>query len=237
MVVAIPARNEAGLLGSCLEGVARARARLQAARPVPVDVVVALDGCTDASAAIARSAGAACVELPSRGVGAARDAAVRAGLARTAADPARVWIANTDADTRVPPNWLTGNLALAEAGSDLVIGTVEPVGTKDRLLLEAWHAAHRLTEGHAHVHGANLGVRASTFLRLGGFRGLRLHEDVDLVMRARAQGVPHTATDTVRVATSGRPEGRVAGGFADYLAALGEPNAHDRSTSAGSRQS
>lgn len=220
VVVAVPARDEAACLSACLRGLNTAAAHLLAARGITVQVVVALDGCTDASLEIARDHGAWCVELAACGVGAARDAAVRAGLACTAVDPERVWVANTDADTLVPRGWLTGHVAAAEAGADLVLGTVEPTGLEDEVLLAAWHAAHRLVEGHDHVHGANLGVRGSTYLALGGFGPLRLHEDADLVERARLRGYAVAATDTVRVATSGRAVGRVTGGFADYLAAL-----------------
>ena len=55
VVVVVPVRNEERLLGRCLATVQHAADRVRAARPpVRVDVVVALDRCTDGSAEIAR---------------------------------------------------------------------------------------------------------------------------------------------------------------------------------------
>lgn len=220
VVVAIPARDEARLLPGCLRAVAEAARVVRESGPVTVEVVVALDGCVDASREIAVGCGVSVVELPPVGVGAARDAAIRAGLARSRADLDAVWVANTDADTRVSPTWLALQLCWGEAGYDIVVGTVEPVGVTDPALLKAWHDRHELAEGHAYVHGANLGLRASTYVRLGGFPATHLHEDVRLVTHARHAGVPVLATDTTRVQTSGRSVGRLRGGFADYLRAV-----------------
>ncbi len=88
--------------------------------------------------------------------------------------------------------------------------------------MAAWHARHRLVEGHEHVHGANLGVRASRWREVGGFGPHRLGEDVRLVERIRAVSDHTVATDTTRVLTSGRSRSRVAAGFAGYLGDLGE---------------
>ncbi len=74
-------------------------------------------------------------------------------------------------------------------------------------------------EGHAHVHGANLGIRASRWRNVGGFRDLRIHEDVELVSRVRAHTRRWVATVTIRIRTSGRSGSRVTGRFADYLGA------------------
>ena len=39
-------------------------------------------------------------------------------------DPSAVWLATTDADTAVPPGWLRRQLEYADAGWDVVLGTV-----------------------------------------------------------------------------------------------------------------
>ena len=70
--------------------------------------------------------------------------------------------------------------------------------------LAAWHARHQLVEGHAHVHGANLGIRADRWRAVGGFGQRTVGEDVDLVERVRAVTGRWVATDTTRVLTSGR---------------------------------
>jgi len=154
-------------------------------------------------------------------VGAARDAAVARGLEVLGGpDEATTWLACTDADTVVPPRWLLRQVRWADQGLDLVVGTAEPVGVDRPETLVAWHARHRLVEGHEHVHGANLGVRASRWREVGGFGDRRLGEDVHLVERVRAVSDHTVATDTTRVLTSGRSRSRVAAGFAGYLGDL-----------------
>ena len=78
-------------------------------------------------------------------------------------------------------------------------------------------------EGHPHVHGANLGVSAEAYGRVGGFRALALHEDVQLVASLVDAGWRVARTARARMVTSARSDNRVAGGgFAAYLAALAE---------------
>ncbi|HEX3723217.1 MAG TPA: hypothetical protein VHV31_10520, partial [Nitrolancea sp.] len=97
-----------------------------------------------------------------------------------------------------------------------VLGTVLP----DDLPTSAfnrWLQRHRLTEGHPHVHGANLGIRADTYLAIGGFAPLYVGEDVALAQRAVEAGATIARTATIPVMTSARLRGRVVGGFATYL--------------------
>lgn len=225
VVVTVPARDEERLLGSCLASVATARRELARARPdVTTSAVVVLDRCVDGSAAVAAAAGVEVVRVDLGAVGAARaagaEAATRAARA-AGVPPAATWLATTDADCVVPRHWLVGHVALAEAGCDLVVGTVSPDDTLDPVVLAAWRARHVLEEGHPHVHGANLGVRADAYAAVGGFPPVGLHEDVALVEAVRASGRPWVSTDRVRVRTSARTVGRLRGGFAGYLAALG----------------
>jgi hypothetical protein len=219
LVVAIPARDEESLLPACLRSVTAAVAVLREARPgIRLVVAVALDGCTDGSAGVAGEWDVATVVLPGRGVGAARDAAIQRGLSvlRMPREGA-TWVACTDADTVVPSRWLVRHVMWAERGADLVVGTAEPVGVARGEALAAWHARHQLVEGHTHVHGANLGVRAHRWRQVGGFGRRTVGEDVDLVERVRSHTGRWVATDTTRVLTSGRPRSRVDGGFAHYL--------------------
>jgi cellulose synthase/poly-beta-1,6-N-acetylglucosamine synthase-like glycosyltransferase len=223
LVVAIPARDEESLLPACLRSVTAAVAVLREARPgIHLVVAVALDGCTDGSARVVGEWDVATVVLPGRGVGAARDAAIQRGLSvlRMPREGA-TWVACTDADTVVPGRWLVRHVMWAERGADLVVGTAEPVGVARGEALAAWHARHQLVEGHTHVHGANLGVRADRWRQVGGFGQRTVGEDVDLVERVRTLTGRWVATDTTRVLTSGRPRSRVDGGFADYLRDLG----------------
>ncbi len=219
VVVAIPARDEQTLLPACLRSVTAAARVLRRGRPgIRLAVAVALDGCTDRSAQVASAWGVASVALPGTGVGAARDAAIEGGLVALGHPPeASTWVACTDADTVVPGHWLLRQLMWGERGAELVVGTAEPVGVDRVEALAAWHARHQLVEGHAHVHGANLGIRADRWRTVGRFGRLAVGEDVDLVGRVRAVTDRWVATDTTRVLTSGRAHSRVEHGFAGYL--------------------
>src|SRR5207245_1092637 len=108
--VVIPVHNEAALLGGCLEAIERAArdARLESE---PVEVVVVLDACTDRSAAIAVHHRAQIVSLDAHCVGAAR--ALGASFAM---DSGARWIAFTDADTIVPADSLSAQMAAGTMG-------------------------------------------------------------------------------------------------------------------------
>ena len=239
--VVIPVHNEEQHLERALAAVGEAADRLSVERPdVDVRVVVVLDSCTDSSAAIAAAAAEAdrrftVLPVSFRSVGRSRRAGAAAALETrphrtwekmaTAADPMeRAWVANTDADSSVPGHWLVRQLEFAAAGCDVVLGTVEPdPHGMHRELLARWLARHAHGEDHPHVYGANLGVRASSYLAAGGFPGVDFDEDRALVNRLRTSGAHIVATDTTRILTSGRTAGRAPKGFAAYLLALAQP--------------
>lgn len=221
VLVVVPAHDEEHLVGACMVSVAVARQELAAVEPdVDVSVTLVLDACTDQTAARAlEHAGAHGVHLlavEARCVGAARAAGVGRAKASVAAAAESVWVTTTDADSRVDPHWLVDHVRLAEH-HDVVLGRVEPASEElHPTLLAEWRRRHELGW---HVHGANLGVRLSTYERVGGFRALAVHEDVALVDAARAAGA--TIGHGSVVTTSARTTGRVHGGFATYLDELG----------------
>lgn len=222
IAVVVPARDEEEVLAACLDSVRAAEAELARVRPdVECEVIVVLDRCTDGTADVAIGRRARVVSSLHGRVGAARALGVRTALDGHLPD--EVWIANTDADSVVPPHWLVRQADLAEDGHDLVTGTVEPASTDDPTLLMEWHARHRLADDHPYVHAANLGIRGGAYLRVGGFDDVATHEDRLLVERAAADGIVVTASDALRVRTSGRLAGRAPGGFADYLRRLTVP--------------
>lgn len=225
VAVVIPARDEEELLPTCLESVARARATLESAHPqIACRVFVVLDSCRDGSASIVAEHGdVSAIPVTAGRVGVARATGIEAA-ARWAAgeDPARVWIACTDADSAVPPQWLVEQVRLASAGPALVVGTVRPAaGDLTAPEMEEWLAQHSLEDGHDHVHGANLGFTLEAYRAAGGFPPVPVREDVELVAAMRTAGVETLATGSLVVTTSGRRNGRAPGGFAAYVDGLG----------------
>ena len=223
--VVVPARDEVEHLDPLVVALERAVARLRRERPgIRVRTTVVLDLCADGSAdVLAGRPGIDVLEVSVGVVGAVRAAGVTHARERTPrVGAARVWVACTDADSTVPEEWLTWQVALAEDGHDLVAGAVHP-DPRDLspTALRAWWERHRLGEGHPHVHGANLGFRLSAYDAVGGFAPLRTGEDADLVARFRAAGLACYATARHPVTTSGRHVGRAPAGFAAFLAALG----------------
>ncbi|MEH3156665.1 MAG: glycosyltransferase family 2 protein [Gordonia paraffinivorans] len=211
----IPVHDEADELAGALAAVADAAAELD----VPVRVTVVLDACSDASASIP-GPDVDVVAVDVRSVGAAR----RAGFARHRATD-DVWFATTDADSRVPRDWLQRHLWLAAAGVDAVVGTVVardwaqwPVDAGR--LFDADYRGQQPRGRHGHVHGANIGVRGSAYARVGGFTAVRSDEDVALVAALDGAGCTIAWDTEAPVATSTRRVGRAPAGFAGALAEI-----------------
>jgi glycosyltransferase involved in cell wall biosynthesis len=219
--VIVPAHDEEDLLPACLASLRRAARTVPG---LPVHLVVVADACRDRTAWLARRGGAAVLAVDARNVGAARAAGAREVLRRTAAlDPAEVWLATTDADTVVPPAWLRQQVRHADQGWDAVVGTVRVTdwsgyGPAVVSLFRERYAAGG--GAHAHVHGANLGFRASAYLAAGGFPAEPTAEDHALVASLTAGGHPVLRTQEVTVATSARRLARAPHGFSGYLGAL-----------------
>lgn len=220
LLVVVPARNEESRLPRCLAALAESVEALErefGADTPAIEVAVVLDLCTDGSAeVVARWPQFEALQCSAGSVGSARREGVE-HLLRGAAD-AHTWVATTDADSAVPRRWLAVQLALAEAGTELVLGTVLPDAELSVVERARWHGSHTLVDGHPHVHGANLGVRADRYLRAGGFSDVDSDEDVLLVDALRRLGAHECRTALIPVLTSGRLDGRVPGGFGGYLA-------------------
>jgi GT2 family glycosyltransferase len=218
VAVVIPVHNEVELLHRCLAALDRAVVAA-AERGIRCVVSIVLDECTDGSAAVAAAHPFPCSTIAASCVGAARAHGVAGALATIGATSAeRVWIACSDADSAVPENWIILQHDLAAQGADVFVGTVRPDfadldGPHQRL----WLSTHRRGMANGHVHGASLGIRASTYVAAGGFAPADEHEDVDLVARCRQLGATVRASDDAEVLTSGRFVGRTPGGYARFL--------------------
>jgi len=228
--VVIPARDEEELIAGCLDSVldsARVAALEWGSDAPLVDIVVVADGCLDHTVEIARGYEARAhqpgisvrvIEIESSNVGTTRATGAQAVLDQTVSRRDRVWIANTDADSQVPTNWILAQIDGALREYDVIVGTVRPdFADLTSAQRAAWEAGHVRGRPNGHVHGANLGVRANLYAAVGGFAHQSEHEDVSLVDRLRFVGARVLASDDAEVITSGRQVGRTPGGYAGYL--------------------
>ena len=221
--VVVPAHNEETLLPACLLALRRAVRQVS----VPVHVLVAADSCTDRTAAMARAYGALVVRIGARSVGAARAAGMTELLRLTAGfDPASIWLATTDADTVVPPGWLGRQIAYADQGWDVVLGTVTVADWSEHpdYMPAAFAARYGSGDGpHPHVHGANIGIRASAYRAAGGFTSLPTAEDHALLAAVSDVGCSVLRAADIAVETSARRQARAPRGFSHLLQTLASP--------------
>ena len=211
--VVIPAHNEEHSIRACLASILEASGDPFLAQE-SVTVFVVLDCCTDDTQAIAEGMGAQTVQVSARSVGFARAAGAQAAL-----DAGARWLAFTDGDSHVAPNWLSAQLHHHAQGADAVCGTIAVAdwadyGEKMRVHFGATYVDR---DGHRHIHGANLGVSAQAYQRAGGFAALDSQEDVALVASLEKLGATIAWSATPRVVTSARPEFRAPGGFGATL--------------------
>lgn len=232
--IVVPAHNEQQRLPACLRGLVVAIHQVA----IPVTVIVVLDSCTDDSAAVidavrATSGGLIVdtLEVGARNVGFARGAGMAEILRRHGAPG--TWLATTDADSVVPPQWLSAQLNHVGAGARVVAGTVTVADWGDRSRAVRERAVTEYVAGrHRHVHGANLSFAATAFHDAGGFRPVPSDEDVTLVAAFTANAEPIAWALDLAVATSARRHSRAPQGFATYLSTL---EANPRGTGPGSR--
>ncbi|MFF1960546.1 glycosyltransferase [Streptomyces sp. NPDC058220] len=226
LAVVVPSHNDAPLLTRALASLRTARHHPDVAGLRVITVVVA-DACTDHTESVARRAGVDVIRIAARNPGLARAAGAAHALSLLGVPAESVWIATTDADGTVPAHWLAYQKAQARRGWDAVIGTV----TVDSWPAEGgpglaarFHALYRATRPidgrrwrHPHVHGANLGVAAHAYVRVGGFPPLATGEDHALVAALERHGHRILRTDACPVTTSARLAARARGGFGDHL--------------------
>ena len=152
----MPARNAERTLADAL-------ASIRAQTVAVAEIVVVDDGSSDATAAIARAAGATVVEGPRMGPGAARNAGIRA-----AAQP---WIAFLDADDRWDPEKTARQLAALNAVPEVGFSATDVRAARDGKPVRAsWFAAepaYRRVARGALPGGAVLAARGGLLEALG----------------------------------------------------------------------
>jgi len=176
--IVVPAYNEERYLGRCLAALAR--------QTYPADrfeVIVVDNGSTDATAELARRYGVRVIAEPRKGVAYARQTGFEAARGEV--------IASTDADTVVPPFWVSR--IAAHFWADPALGAVYgPVYWPDgRPVEQLWlrypvtwvlWASNRVRRSL--WWGSNFAVRREVFREAGGFPvDWASGEDTDLSLR------------------------------------------------------
>lgn len=175
----IPVRNDAARLQHCLRSV-------NAGRPpgAEIEIVVADNGSTDHSAAVARAAGASVILLPDVRLGELRNRAVASARGDV--------LAFVDADHEIGPDWIPA--ALNVLADDEVAAVGAPCrppspATWVQRLYDRLRRHPGTPEDVDWLGSGNMAVRRAAFDRVGGFdTALETCEDVDLCRKLRAQG-------------------------------------------------
>ncbi len=249
-IVAIPTKDEAERLPGCLKALAEQRDLSgRALAPASFGVVIFANNCSDESAEVARFLTSGLPFATRVCEASLLPSFAHAGGARRAAmELADAWLSErndhdgviltTDADSRVPPDWIAKNLAAIDAGADAVLGRIVLDDEGDRLpaalhhrgaLEEAYEAL--LTEiaalldpvdynpwpHHATISGATIAVTRETYRRVGGLPCVPLGEDKALIAKLIRSDARIRFCPLIEVTTSGRIYGRAPGGVADTL--------------------
>jgi hypothetical protein len=238
--VAIPVRNEEAAIGPCL-------AALFAQNEPPDHILLLLNNCTDgtedAARAMARSSPSS-LRIVTRSLlpwqssaGIARALAI--DLAASLAGP-RGAVLTTDADGRVPPNWVARNLAGLRGGADVVCGTATIDPEDERALRpelvedDAREACYtRLLDEidsvidpnpddpwprHTQHSGASIAFSVAALRAIGGVPRVAIGEDRALIEAAMKHDARVRHDPEIDVIVSGRMVGRAEGGMAATIA-------------------
>ena len=236
--VVVPARDEAELIGACLDALA-AQSGVAADA---YEVVLVLDGCRDATGERAAEAAARHPALrlqvlttAGAGAGHARKTGMDLASARLlAVGRPDGLVCSTDADTRVAGDWLAAMLRAADEGAEAIGGRIEldaagrlalPPGVLEERARLARARHDRVLAGpdgalgeHWQFSGGSLAVTAATYDRVGGLEPRAALEDEALERSLARHGVAVARPLGVRATTSARLDGRAPRGLARDLA-------------------
>ena len=239
-IIAIPVRNEEGLIAACLTAIGR-----QAGAPWP-HVLLLLNNTTDRTAWVAREAAAAqpmtltilehSFPLAEQTAGHARRLAMQHAARRV--QPGGVLLC-TDADGRVAPDWLAANLFHIRQGADAVAGRALMDSADAAAIPAALHEADGREVAYATVldqiaclldpdpadpwprhtehSGASICVTLDAYRRCGGVPAVSLGEDRAFFAALRGIDARIRHAPDVVVIVSGRVFGRARGGMADTI--------------------
>lgn len=178
--VVVPTYNEARGIREFL-----AQFRGQTLPRAEFEIILVDGGSTDGTGALAETLADRIVLQTSKGIGGARND----GVAVARAD----LIATTDADCRVPSDWLEN--IVSDFEDPRVVAVCGPDGPFDgglkaRAIFFFVRSIIRIAAaaGIYGTGGTNSGFRKKAFRAVGGYRGLPHSDDIDLGARIRAHG-------------------------------------------------
>jgi glycosyltransferase involved in cell wall biosynthesis len=232
--VVLPVHNEEELLGEALSALGESFAALRDAT-ILTQLVVVFDACRDNSPAVAQEwlerisrrnrLAVSAISCEANNVGFARElgCAVVLNYWRDI-EPSSIWIATTDADSRVPRAWLRAQVRHHDAGVDVWAGrvSVHASAPHHRDMVSRWQREYE--REREPIHGASLGFNAEKYLLVGGFPSLETGEDRALLRRLVESGAQAYFDQSHRVVTSARRGARAPHGFAETLHDFGFAN-------------
>ncbi len=238
-IVVVPARDEASRIATCLQALSAQRD----ITPGSYEVILILDGCRDSTLQVIQQTASLHTHpvvhtvtlLRPQGVGRARRLGMDIAYRRLMQiGKEHGLIASTDADTTVAADWLSEQLALAQAGAAAIGGLIELDPTERQALdphaitVREQSNVQRLTHAveqtasesaveHPHFSGASLALTAAAYQRCGGLPVRAALEDEALAQALTRQGIAIHRSQRVRVRTSARTDGRAPRGLAQDL--------------------
>jgi len=184
--VVIPAHNEEHYIGDCLTSLKRQTF-------TDFEIIVVDNNCTDNTVSIAKSYGVRVVKEPIQGTTPAR----QKGFS-VASSPI---IARTDADTVLPPEWLTMIYDYFQSHPEVsaISGSFHPpIGTSFITVfmfvnfMRLYRVIHKILTGHENLYGPNMGLRNAILKDIRVCTDdRRVHEDVDLACHIARVGPIH----------------------------------------------
>lgn len=205
--VIIPVYNDADLLRSCLAALAVQTRQAD-------EVIVVDNASTDASADVARAAGARIVDEPRRGIlyatTAGFDAATGEILARLDADsvPSATWLEQIERNFETQPE-----VSAVTGTASFYGGNAFSRWFGRYCYLGAYFTIVAFLLGHAPLFGSNFALRADAWqlMRGGVHRGQNfIHDDLDLSFRITAE-MPVLFDRNLGMSISARPFGSWSG--------------------------
>jgi glycosyltransferase involved in cell wall biosynthesis len=191
--IIIPALNEEGMIGRCLESLAQlsfARERFE--------VIVGDNGSTDRTREIAKSfegrLNLRVLEKPCVRISALRNLGAREAQGAI--------VAFLDADCLASKSWLERIVELVPVEGAGIVGAHYLLPENSSWVGRTWHRYHEAEKSGevSHVPAGDLIMRREDFLRLGGFdETIQTNEDYELCERARAQGMTVRAVPEIGV--------------------------------------